>query len=125
MRRLFYLFVLIAGMGLVSCEKGQVLIIASELRINPYLSDYESFPQYVYKTTDESQWDYLIDYQNFHGFDYEPGYEYVVEAEYFRGKEPEQGIEMDASGDYYLLTRIISKEKRDSQNLPGEPVERW
>ena len=50
------------------------------------------------------------------GFDYEPGHEYVVKVKEKIVKNPP----VDYQGEYTVL-ELISKEKKNSENLPPKP----
>lgn len=53
-------------------------------------------------------------YGNIEGFEYEPGYEYVLEVKTEKVENPPA----DASSLKYSLVKIVSREKKTSENMP-------
>ncbi|MCC8035709.1 MAG: DUF4377 domain-containing protein [Rikenellaceae bacterium] len=64
------------------------------------------------KPPGETRWQFL--YGGISGFDYEPGFEYVISVHRIRVENPP----MDASSVLYVLDRVISKERKDSEAIP-------
>ena len=103
-----------------SCSKREEMIIASELRLPEMFSDWE-IPMYLYKTSySQENWDWLIRKGAIKGFEHEYGYEYRIVARYHKGPKPDKDLIVDTPTDYYTLIQVISKEKKQSENLPGK-----
>lgn len=64
------------------------------------------------KRTAQADWEFF--YSNIDGFVYEPGYEYVLEVKIEEIEHPAA----DQSSLRYILVKEISKEKKESENLP-------
>lgn len=64
------------------------------------------------KENKDDQWTFF--YQGIEGFNYEPGYEYALEIK----KEKIENLPADASSVRYILVKEITKEKKESENLP-------
>ena len=103
-----------------SCSKREEMIIASELRLPEMFSDWE-MPMYLYKTSySQENWDWLIRKGAIEGFEHEYGYEYRIIAKYHKGRKPGKDEIIDNPTDYYVLIKVLSKEKKHSENLPGK-----
>lgn len=103
-----------------SCSKREEMIIASERRLPEMFSDWE-MPMYLYKTSySQENWDWLIRKGAIYGFEHEYGYEYRIIAKYHKGPKPDKDLIVDTPTDYYTLIKVISKEKKQSKNLPGK-----
>ena len=101
-----------------SCSKREEMIIASELRLPEMFSE---MPMYLYKTSySQENWDWLIRKGAIYGFEHEYGYEYRIIAKYHKGPKPDKDLIVDTPTDYYTLIKVISKEKKQSKNLPGK-----
>lgn len=81
---------------------------------NPYRAD-------VYAVKDEAQqeWQPLADISK---FDYEPGYEYQIRISKTSYLDYRMG---DPSWTVYELLEILSKEHKDSDNLPADFIPDW
>jgi hypothetical protein len=89
-----------------------IMTIASK-RPEPVSPGFEVQPTYWVKFQGESQWIMIV--EEIREFDYTEGYEYVVEVNKEVNKEfIEIGPHGDALSDHYVLLRIISKEKKES-----------
>lgn len=64
------------------------------------------------KRVNQPDWEFF--YNTIEGFTYEPGYEYVVEIR----SENVENPAADQSSIRYILVKQISKEKKESENLP-------
>ena len=60
----------------------------------------------------EKDWQFL--YNEIEGFEYEPGYEYEIEVV----KEKIENPAADQSSIKYILTKVLSKTAKTSENLP-------
>lgn len=69
---------------------------------------------YIVRIGNSPDWLTIADYIN--GFEYEPGFEYVIKVQEKRINNPPE----DYRGEY-ILKEIVSKEKKDSENLPPDP----
>lgn len=67
---------------------------------------------FLVKEGDKKEW--CLFYSNIGGFDFESGYEYVLAVKTSRLRIATE----DASPTKYTLARVLSKTKRDSENLP-------
>ncbi|MCC8133465.1 MAG: DUF4377 domain-containing protein [Tannerellaceae bacterium] len=67
------------------------------------------------KSGEETEWTFL--YGGIEGFDYQPGYEYVLKVQVQEVENPVA----DQSSIRYILIKVISKEKKTSENLPVFP----
>ncbi|MCD8182061.1 MAG: DUF4377 domain-containing protein [Bacteroides sp.] len=118
---LSFLFVF-AGCSKDDNQKDKIitLTIASEKRMG-YIS-WSSYvgPCYLVKDVGSDQW--LFFRQYIKGFDpyYEEGYEYVVELNWHIDSFDSSLADQEL--DSYSLRKIISKEKKDSENLPADIV---
>lgn len=95
-------------------DKIETLIIASEQRLGLSPGGGSVFPYYIARNSETDEWRYYCSY--IEGFKYETGYEYVVEI-----KVHEDDLDptlADQELRSYSLHKIISKEKKDSENLP-------
>lgn len=74
---------------------------------------------YPVKNTNDTKWETLsyID-----GFEYEPGYEYIVKISKTSYLDWRMG---SPSWTEYELLEIVSKEKKDSENLPEHFIPDW
>lgn len=112
MRSLFYPFLLAGGFATIfySCKsEGSKLIVASQqadcVGVGPQKC-------YLVKESADKDWEFL--YQDIGGFRFEPGYEYKLEVR----KERIENPPADGSSIKYTLIKEISKERKDSENLP-------
>ncbi|MCD8071900.1 MAG: DUF4377 domain-containing protein [Alistipes sp.] len=64
------------------------------------------------KPAGETLWQFH--YGGIEGFDYEPGFEYVVSV----GRQQVLDPPMDASSVRYVLRKVISKQRKDSEGIP-------
>lgn len=64
------------------------------------------------KRAGEQNWRYW--HSGIEGFDYEPGYEYVIRVR----KENIENPAMDQSSIRYILVKVVSKKKKESEHLP-------
>ncbi|GAE83622.1 lipoprotein [Bacteroides reticulotermitis JCM 10512] len=64
------------------------------------------------KKGNATEWEYF--YSNIEGFQYEPGYEFVLKVK----EEKLENVPADASSIKYVLVKQISKEQKESDNLP-------
>lgn len=85
----------------VASEKGSCFVVGE-------------FPCYIVKFNKNDNWTTIT--ESIKGFDYEPGYEYVIKVREKHIKNPPE----DYLGEYFLID-VISKEKKDSENLPPKP----
>ena len=95
-------------------DKIETLIIASEQRLGLSPGGGSTYPHYIVKNTEADEWRFFSSY--IEGFNYETGCEYVVEI-----KVHEDDLDptlADQELFSYSLHKIISKEKKDSENLP-------
>lgn len=93
-------------------DKEMILVVASEKRSCITVDDYSC---YVVKDKGSDVWRYMS--SSIIGFDYEPGYEYTIKISVRNIKNPPQ----DGSSKEYTLRELISKEKKESENLPPKP----
>ncbi len=110
-KKLFLL--LFACLLFFSCEKDNIghvttLTVASEQGTGLVVG---LFPCYIVKYEGSDKWTTMTEYIK--GFDYEPGYEYVIKVVKEELRNPPQ----DHLGSYQLI-KIISKVKKNSENLP-------
>lgn len=94
-------------------EDTEIMTVASEKR-DCFLIG--RFPCYIVKTEDVQGWHTMV--EAIVGFEYTPGYEYVLEVKRLEMVDPPQ----DWLGQYQLI-KVISKEKKNSENLP--PQREW
>lgn len=106
------LFILIMS---ISCEKNSIeeqetLIVASR-----QIDCIGVAPQkcYLIKRVDEENWSFL--YSSIYGLTYEEGFEYKISVLKTKIANPMQ----DASSIEYELIEIISKIRKESENLPN------
>lgn len=100
---------------LFGCDKDDqemILVVASEKGTCHTIGDFSC---YVVKDKGSDIWRYMP--ESISGFEYETGYEYTIKVSVHNIKNPPQ----DASSKEYTLIEIISKEKKDSENLPPKP----
>jgi len=67
---------------------------------------------YLVKEAGQNDWQFL--YNEIDGFEYEPGYEYEIEVV----KEKIENPAADQSSIRYILIKVLSKTKKESENLP-------
>lgn len=90
-------------------QKELDIIVASETRISHGVSPITCL---LVKYASMEKWQYM--YSQIEGFDYEPGYEYkltVIRSE-------RENIPQDTSKYVYKLVKVLSKEKKQSIELP-------
>lgn len=90
-------------------QKELDMIVASETRIGHGVGPMTCL---LVKYASTEKWQYM--YSLIEGFDYEPGYEYrltVIRSE-------RKNIPQDASKYVYKLVKVLSKEKKQSTELP-------
>ena len=104
-----------------SCSKGEreylTLYVASETRLAHYaMSVSETL---VVRTNENDKWNYiyLCPQGCLKGFNFEQGYEYELRVLHVMKKT--EDILMDDSADEYRLIRVVSKKKKNSENMPG------
>lgn len=99
-------------------DKIITVTIASEKRMG-YVGWYGAMSScYLVKYPESNTWSFFR--SHIEGFDYEPGYEYVVEIRVH--EDPVDPNMADQELLSYFLEKIISKEKKDSENLPDNEV---
>lgn len=110
--RIFWLLCL--SLTLMACDKKEkefILTVASEKGSCFVVGEFSC---YIVKYDKSDTWTTIT--ESIPGFDYEPGYEYVIEVKERHIKnEPE-----DYLGEYILMN-VISKTKKQSENLPPKP----
>ena len=119
-----YIFLLLSflivftGCGKDEDEKDKIvtLTIASEKRMGYAGWTGSLTPYYLAKNMEDDKWRFFCIY--IEGFDYEEGYEYVVEIKVH--EEPIDPTLADQELISYSLYKIISKEKKNSENLPED-----
>lgn len=119
-----YLFLLLpflfvfTGCGKNENKKDEIvtLTIASEKRMGYAGWTGSLAPYYLAKNMEDDKWRFFCIY--IEGFDYEEGYEYVVEIKVH--EEPVDPTLADQELISYSLHKIISKEKKKSENLPED-----
>lgn len=121
MKYLFLLlsfFIVFTGCGKDEDEKDKIitLTIASEKRMGYAGWTGSLAPYYLTKNMEDDKWRFFCIY--IEGFDYEEGYEYVVEIKVH--EEPVDPTLADQELISYSLHKIISKEKKKSENLPED-----
>lgn len=96
-----------------SCSRGseERITVASETR-NCYGVGIQQCM--LVKHNASEPWTFF--YGNIEGFDYVPGYEYVLEVK----KEEVKNPPADASSIRYGLVKIVSREKKTSENMPPD-----
>lgn len=112
MKKYRFLWLLCSLFVLCACgdkEKEYILTVASERYM---LSD--GYPCFIVKFDKSEKW--TIIGKMITGFDYEPGHEYVLKVKEKIVKNPP----VDYQGAYTVL-ELISKEKKNSENLPPKP----
>ncbi|MDE5490711.1 DUF4377 domain-containing protein [Elizabethkingia meningoseptica] len=67
---------------------------------------------YLVKEGDSKNWGYM--YQSIEGFIYEPGYEYVLKVKTEKIPNPPA----DGSSIKYILEKVVSKDRKNSGDLP-------
>lgn len=77
---------------------------------------YQSGPLSAYFIKDEEGSDWKPVWSSIVGLEYEAGYEYCVVLRHFYYND---GPVADRTDDYYKVIEIISKEKKDSEDLPA------
>lgn len=103
---------------LAGCKKDDgyqgtfVWTVASEMRMANGFGGI--FPSFVTKESKGGDWRKYVGY--IEGFDYESGYEYVIAVKVYEIKDPP----MDGDRVRYVLKKVISKEKKDSEGLPQD-----
>lgn len=85
------------------------MIVASETRVGHGVGPVTCL---LVKYTPMEQWQYM--YSRIEGFNYEPGYEYQLTVVRAERENPPQ----DASKYVYKLVKVLSKEKKQSTELP-------
>lgn len=112
-----FLFVF-TGCGKNENKKDEIvtLTIASEKRMGYAGWTGSLAPYYLAKNMEDDKWSFFCIY--IEGFDYEEGYEYVVEINVH--EEPVDPTLADQKLISYSLHKIISKEKKNSENLPED-----
>lgn len=105
-------------LSLAGCSKDEdkieTLIIASEQRLGFSPGGGNTFPYYIAKNTEDDEWRFYCSY--IEGFNYETGYEYVIEIKIHEDDLDPTMADQELRS--YSLHKIISKEKKDSENLP-------
>jgi len=112
MKKLSILTVIVILLFSCTKDKETIIIVASDTAeaTDPASSKYKDC--LIVKFENETKWS--IFYSSIIGFSYEKGYEYVLEVTVKNIKNPPQ----DAGNKEYYLKKIISKEKKTSENLP-------
>lgn len=105
------LFAIAFIMGGCSCAETEDMIVASQTRQCHGVGVQQCM---LVKSIVSQPWEFF--YGNIEGFDYEPGYEYVLKVKKEKVENPPQ----DASSIKYTLVKMVSKEKRTSDNLPPD-----
>ena len=117
-----YLFLLLSFLFVFAgCSKDEsdeiiTLTIASEKRMGYAGWSTNLAPYYLAKNAEDAEWRFFSMY--IEGFDYEEGYEYVVEIKVH--EDPIDPTLADQALISYSLHKIISKEKKNSENLPED-----
>lgn len=101
--------VMIIAFAACSSGKTEKLIVASETRTCYGVGKQQCM---LVKSEKSEPWTFF--YGNIVGFDYESGYEYVLNVRKEEVKNPPQ----DASSLKYTLVKVVSKERRTSENMP-------
>lgn len=122
------LLILCSGMLLTGCEKDETYSQAEQMTLTVasavpadkeelYYWTAETFwkPRYIVKRGSD-EWQLWPSWNFIRGFDeqYEPGYEYVIWIVHRVLAHPME----DQNSDEYTLLRIISKTRKDSENIP-------
>lgn len=96
------------------CKKndGDIMMTVASRKGSCYV--VEKFSCYIVRIGNNPDWMKITDSIN--GFEYEPGFEYVIKVQRRQINNPPE----DYRGEY-ILKKIISKEKKDSENLPPNP----
>jgi len=106
----FTLLTVVALLG--SCKNSQTIekiIVASEQGDCTGVAPMKCL---LIKENGEKDWQFL--YSGIEGFEYEPGYEYEIEVV----KEKIENPAADQSSIKYILTKVLSKTAKTSENLP-------
>lgn len=105
------------GAAFVSCSsdndynKELILTVASKALLN---TGYESSHAYYVKPKGVVDW---MPFESISGFDYEEGYEYIIRV----SQEKWHDGEVQDAGIYkYAFLRLISKTKKNSENIPAQ-----
>lgn len=96
----------------ISKEDIATMVIASEKRLAMGAAPMEVL---LVKENGAEEWSFF--YSNIEGFDYESGYEYEIEVKKETIEEP---VPADVSSIKYILTKEISKTKKNSENMPAD-----
>ncbi len=92
-----------------STKNYSIYTIASQTTIG-----YGVAPQTCFLVKENNDTTWSLFYSDIEGFNYEPGYEYVIEVE----KKHIENPPADGSSIRYKLIKTISKESKESENLP-------
>lgn len=115
MKRIYSIFLIIV-LFLFSCSKDEnvieTIIVASRKVMDIEPSGASEREYFLIKTNKSDKWEYLS--PNIQGFNYEEGYEYMLKVRITTINNPQQ----DQYPKSYALIEIISKTKKQSENLP-------
>ena len=78
----------------------------------PFVESMINSPRYYVKYDGDKEWSLF--YSHIEGFDYQEGYEYVLNVKVTTISDPP----MDASSKDYKLNHVISREEKESENIP-------
>lgn len=110
MKKLLFLFLTVFFISACGDKtETEELVIASEQTDCVGVSPQKCL---LIKREGSDTWKYW--YSGIEDFDYEPGYEYVIQIT----KETIENPPADISSVQYKLYKLVSKEKKDSENLP-------
>lgn len=111
MKKLFFILMALCGVISSSCTTGNTaqITVASEQGDCVGVGPQKCL---LIKERGDTNWQYL--YSNIEGFNYESGYEYVLEIR----KEEIKNPAADQSSIRYVLVKEVSKERKNSTDLP-------
>ncbi|KAB1160402.1 DUF4377 domain-containing protein [Tenacibaculum aiptasiae] len=114
MKSIYWLKTIVITLLLTSCMSNQdnidkTILVASK-RLN--CTGVGTQKCLLVKETTGKNWEYF--YDNIEGFNYEEGFEYVLEV----SEKEVSPLPADASTVKIVLVKIVSKIKKDSENLP-------
>ena len=101
--------------SLAGCDRDKTkninITIASKRA--PFVESMINSPRYYVKYDGDQEWSLF--YSHIEGFDYQEGYEYVLNVKVTTISDPP----MDASSKDYKLNHVISREEKESENIPN------
>lgn len=119
-----FVLLVISSFFLTNCDKDETgtirhLTIASVKPVATEKTCTQDFagtpipPIYIYKEKNDD-WELWYAYNPILGFDYQEGVEYVIRVRQYPADNPVA----DANNTIYQLDRIVSKESKESENIP-------